>query len=73
MPADARYAVQVLEGEGRLLASFAEALDAIRFAALIYEPGTEPLLRRVSDGSVRPFSPRSPPRTLLNWASLDAG
>jgi hypothetical protein len=72
MRVDEKYTVHVLEAEGRLLASFADAADALRFAALIYEPGAEPLLRRASDGSVRPFSPISPTRSLLSWACVKA-
>jgi hypothetical protein len=67
------FAVDVLDSDGRLLASFVCAVDAFRFAALLYEPGCCPALRRRSDGATRQFAATQAAGSALNWLEAGAG
>lgn len=61
------YVADVLRCDTSLVASFACPLEAIRYAALLHEPGQAPLLRRRIDGVVKAFSPTSPMPRVLQW------
>ena len=61
------YVIDVLRADTTLLASFVCPLEAVRFAALLHEPGCEPLLRRRHDGQVRSFSPATTAPHVLRW------
>lgn len=62
----APYVVDVLGADTALIASFACPLEAIRYAALLHEPGCTPRLRRRWDGALKVFSPAEIPGT-LRW------
>jgi hypothetical protein len=61
------YVVDVLRADRVLIAVFACPLEAVRFAALLYEPGRAPVLRRRWDGASKAFSPTASPSGVLRW------
>jgi hypothetical protein len=64
------YVVDVLRPDASLVASFACPLEAVRYAALLHEPGRAPLLRRRWDGGLKAFSPTAPVPAALRWLKL---
>jgi hypothetical protein len=65
--ARAELRVDVLDTEGVIVASFASAIEAYRYAALIADPQVKPKLRRTSDGAIRPFKTHDRPADLEAW------
>lgn len=61
--------VDVLDAEGVVVASFASAIEAYRYAALIEDPQFRPKLRRISDGAIRPFKTHDRPSDLEEWGN----
>ena len=61
------YVADVLRADASMVASFACPLEAVRFAALLYEPGSAPRLRRRWDGATKTFSPSAATRVILQW------
>jgi hypothetical protein len=59
--------VEVLDAEGAVVASFASAIEAYRYAALLADPEFKPKLRRISDGAIRPFKANDRPADLEAW------
>lgn len=59
--------VEVLDADGVVVASFASAIEAYRYAALIAEPKFVPELRRTSDGARRRFNVHDRPSDLEQW------
>lgn len=64
------YLIDVLRSDGELLASFACAIEAFRYAALLHEPGAPPLLRRRVDGAVLPLPLDSGAPAVRNWLAI---
>jgi hypothetical protein len=61
--------VEVLDPDGVVVASFASAIEAYRYAALIADPHFKPKLRRTSDGAIRPFRTQDRPSDLEEWGN----
>lgn len=61
------HIVDVLRANTSLIASFACPLEAVRYAALLHEPGCAPLLRRRRDGAMKAFSPTASIPETLRW------
>lgn len=61
------HVVDVLRADTSLIASFACPLEAVRYAALLHEPGCAPLLRRRWDGATKAFSPTASIPGTLRW------
>lgn len=59
--------VDVLDADGVVVASFASAIEAYRYAALIADSQFKPKLRRISDGAIRPFRTQDRPSDLEEW------
>lgn len=65
--AGAELRVDVLDTDGVIVASFASAIEAYRYAALIADAQVKPQLRRTSDGAIRPFRTQDRPADLEEW------
>jgi hypothetical protein len=61
------FVVDVLRADASLVASFACPLEALRYAALLHEPGCASLLRRREDGATKAFSPTASIPGTLRW------
>lgn len=59
--------VEVLDADGGVIASFASAIEAYRYAALIADHKFQPALRRTSDGAIRPFRTQERLADLEEW------
>jgi hypothetical protein len=61
--------IDVLTPQETLLASFVSALEACRYAALVCEPGYQPVLRRAADGALLRFDPRVRAQAVADWVA----
>jgi hypothetical protein len=64
---DEHLRIEVLDAEGAVIASFASAIEAYRYAALVADPHFKPKLRRISDGAIRTFKSADRPADLEAW------
>lgn len=60
--------IDVLSPSRELIASFASAVEACRYAALVCELDFSPVLRRASDGAELTFVTTSNALTVAEWA-----
>ena len=66
------FTVHVLAHDGRLIAAFVCPIEAFRYAALIYDGASQPMLQRPGDGAAIPFSLELTSAELLAWSAAPA-
>ena len=68
MQTDPVFSVAVHSSEMALIAAFTSPVEACRYAALICEPDSQPILRRIADGGQMRFHPGLSSSIVLRWA-----
>lgn len=67
--AEGEFSIEVLAQDHRLIACFVCPVEAFRYAALLHDQTSSPMLRRTHDGAAIPFDDELTARALIAWSA----